>query len=753
MLLFQAATIQPIALNNSGYMQRIANFGLFSGHPIQLPDLLIDYKLPITFSFFAFLSLVTIILFAIEREHRAQVAQKLATDAEVSINPHGYPQQLLKHALRVRMAFIVGLVCLFLFVLLTYQYYNNQIYTMVFASGIFLLNIVGTYFFGSLRRIKETEQLVDKLRAHINQNKIVQQNLLASERRLQEQHASLASLAAMQLNKKFSPRVFIRQLIRQAAETMRTDRVSVWLYSKEKDVLVCDALYDLSTKSYSHGQVLKAEDLPHYFDAIAESRVLAVNHAMAAVCTQELAREYLPKHHIGAILDTSIWQDDALIGVLCHEHVGEARDWQLDEQNYAGSLADLIRLAFELQKRQEVETDLIAHQENVETMIAHRIALIENNAKLFRFLVERAPVSILYMNAANEILEMNPETERISGYKRSDAIGQKYENLFVPAEQQEAHMRDFQDVMQGKVVQGRDLKIKREDGSIIDLSISRRMELDAEGNPVVISIGQDISQKKALEASLIKAREAAEEADRIKSMFVASMSHELRTPLNSIIGFIGVVLQGMSGDLNAKQKDQLNRAYFSAKHLLSLISDVIDISKIEAGYIEANPEKVNIESVLEEVFQTLEHLILEKDLAFSVACDQHLTIETDRRRFFQVVLNLVSNAVKYTEEGHVKVVVKPFKKNVKISVEDTGIGIDEAGIARLFKPFERIDSHLKMKILGTGLGLYLTKNILSLILGGEINVKSELKKGSTFTLVLPYKIPKIDMPAMSSILE
>jgi PAS domain S-box-containing protein len=718
-LLLLKAVAKYLFFSDVGSIQALANANLLGPYSIQLPEVFLTYQLPITVILFVLLSLITLLLLVIERVYRARVAHKLSTDSEaVADVNHG--NRLLGHVQTVRVAFIVGLVCLFVFLLFTYQHYSNQIYTMIFATGIFLLNITGTYFFGSLRRVKETEALVDSLRSHVNHTKIVQQNLLASERRLQEQNASLASLAAMQLNKKFSPKVFIRQLIRQSAETLDVARVSVWVYSKEKDTLECDALYDLATKTYSHGHTLKGSELPHYFDAIAETRVLAVGNALESVNTQELAREYLPKQ---------------------------------DEQNYAGSLADLIRLAFELRKRQEVETDFMAHQENVEAMIAHRISLIENNAKLFRFLVERAPVSILYMNAANEVLEMNPEAERILGYTRDEAIGRRYESLFVPDAQQQDHMRDFQDVMQGKVIQGHDVTIKRADGSTIDLSVSRRMELDAEGNPVVISIGQDISQKKALEASLIKAREAAEAADRIKSMFVASMSHELRTPLNSIIGFIGVVLQGMSGKINAKQKDQLNRAYFSAKHLLSLISDVIDISKIEAGYIEANPESVNVEEVIEEVFQTLEHLIVEKDLAYSVHCDQSVNIETDRRRFFQAILNLVSNAVKYTEQGAVKVIVKPLKKNIKISVEDSGIGMDQEGVARLFKPFERIDSHLKVKTLGTGLGLYLTKNILNLILGGDITVKSKLGEGSTFTIVLPYKIPEINMPAMASILE
>ena len=229
----------------------------------------------------------------------------------------------------------------------------------------------------------------------------------------------------------------------------------------------------------------------------------------------------------------------------------------------------------------------------------------------------------------------------------------------------------------------------------------------------MVAIAQNISQQKALQSNLIVAREAAESADRIKSMFVASMSHELRTPLNSIIGFLGVVLQGMSGELNVKQKDQLSRAYHSAKHLLSLVSDVIDISKIEAGYLQTHIEKVFLKQLFSEVEHAVMHLAEAKHLAFDVDCDDDLQLETDRKRLYQVVLNVVSNALKYTEQGVVKVTAAIKNEMLIISEEDTGVGVAESDVDDLFKPFERIESRLKVKTLGTGLGLYLTRKILA----------------------------------------
>ena len=159
------------------------------------------------------------------------------------------------------------------------------------------------------------------------------------------------------------------------------------------------------------------------------------------------------------------------------------------------------------------------------------------------------------MDIANEVIEMNPEAERISGYSREFAIGKSYDELFSSEETKSYNQALIQKLATSNSLQGEELLVRCADGSTVELSVSRSMDLDADGNPVIISIGQDMSKQKALEASLIKAREAAESADRIKSMFVALMSHELRTPLNSIFGFLDVVLQVMSGGLNVKQKD------------------------------------------------------------------------------------------------------------------------------------------------------------------------------------------------------
>ena len=229
--------------------------------------------------------------------------------------------------------------------------------------------------------------------------------------------------------------------------------------------------------------------------------------------------------------------------------------------------------------------------------------------------------------------------------------------------------------------------------------------------------------------------------DRLKSMFIASMSHELRTPLNSIIGFTGIILQGMTGDINEEQRDQLQRVSRAGKHLLTLITDVIDISKIEAGKIEAYAEEFPLESVLSDALSEMKLQIKEKGLEIEVSMvPEKIVLKTDKKRLFQCVLNYLSNAVKYTEKGKITIFAEAKGDIMQLRVTDTGIGIKEEDLPVLFQSFVRLDSPLKMTVTGTGLGLYLTKKLATEVLGGEVSATSTYGKGSTFTLSIPVDL-------------
>ena len=230
------------------------------------------------------------------------------------------------------------------------------------------------------------------------------------------------------------------------------------------------------------------------------------------------------------------------------------------------------------------------------------------------------------------------------------------------------------------------------------------------------------------------------EASRMKSAFIANMSHELRTPLNAIIGFTGALLMKLPGPLTGEQDKQLNTIRNSARHLLSLINDILDVAKIEAGKVTLELEAVHCQELVQEVAETLRPLARQKGLALEVALHaSEIVLETDRRALTQILLNLLNNAIKFTEKGAVKVSLSlrtaTHPEMVEFTVIDSGAGIRPEDQAKLFQAFSQLDSTSTRHVEGAGLGLYLSQNLANL-LGGSLSFHSDYGQGSVFTLAL-----------------
>ena len=246
---------------------------------------------------------------------------------------------------------------------------------------------------------------------------------------------------------------------------------------------------------------------------------------------------------------------------------------------------------------------------------------------------------------------------------------------------------------------------------------------------------------------LVLATERAEAADRIKSAFLATMSHELRTPLNSIIGFTGIILQGLAGQLNPEQNKQLGMVQTSARHLLALINDVLDLSKIEAGQLKVHMAPFELRASIARAVALLRPFADKKGLTISVAVQPEISqLTSDQRRVEQILINLLNNAIKFSDVGGIKLSAERVlagaeagavaQPAVRICIEDTGIGIKPEVLSTLFQPFRQIDSGLGRQHEGTGLGLAICRRLTSL-LGGSVSAESEWGVGSTFTIVLP----------------
>jgi PAS domain S-box-containing protein len=240
------------------------------------------------------------------------------------------------------------------------------------------------------------------------------------------------------------------------------------------------------------------------------------------------------------------------------------------------------------------------------------------------------------------------------------------------------------------------------------------------------------------------AKERAEAADRVKSAFLATMSHELRTPLNSILGFTGIVLKEMAGPLNREQAKQLGMVQTSARHLLDLINDVLDISKIEAGQLEIRCILFDLRAAVARVTGSVRPLAEKKGLVLRVIeSELPIPMVSDQRRIEQILLNLLNNAIKFTDHGEVTLSVELTEPTsvhpspgVRLRVSDTGIGMRQEDLSLLFQPFRQIDSGLQRQHEGTGLGLAICRRLTGL-LGGTISAESAPGHGSSFTAILP----------------
>lgn len=366
----------------------------------------------------------------------------------------------------------------------------------------------------------------------------------------------------------------------------------------------------------------------------------------------------------------------------------------------------------------------------------------------FRELLDAAPDAIIEVDQDGRILMLNAATERSFGYSRGELLTEPVEVL-VPDHARASHAGHRGHYAAHPVTRpmgtGLELLGRRKDGSTFPVEISLSPVKSDEGFRVTAII-RDISERKESEDRLqaiqtaytheleLRNREV-EEANRHKSEFLAQMSHELRTPLHTVIGFSELLAEETKGPLNDQQRRFINYIYKDSQHLLLLINDILDLSKIEAGKVQLRKEALDICAVLEDAISSIRRVGLQKSIEIHTEVAGALTVDADRLRLKQILYNLLSNAVKFTPEGgHIQIDAAPVAGAAQICVSDTGIGIAPEDRDAVFETFHQAGTAGLRE--GTGLGLPITKRLVEQH-GGRIWLESESGAGSRFTFTIP----------------
>ncbi len=403
-----------------------------------------------------------------------------------------------------------------------------------------------------------------------------------------------------------------------------------------------------------------------------------------------------------------------------------------DEDNQPLALEGIIT---DVTERKKNEKELEQYRENLEELIKERTAALQESEDRFRTIFEYAPVMIDSFDKNGNCLLWNKECEKVLGWSKDevDALENVFSMFYPDPKKQKEVLKSIEDA-DGIF---REFRPRTKYGTERVLTWGN-IRLP---NHTVISVGHDITEHKQVEKALMKAKEEAELASSAKSMFLANVSHEIRTPLNAIIGFSELLTSLIT---NPKEKKYLDSIRSAAKSLLTLINDILDLTKIESGKMKIKAVPVDPQLLFEEIKRIFGLKLSEKKLDLIIDIDPDMTSEVmlDETRIRQVLLNLVGNAVKFTEKGYIKLSMKILSQeksrnlaDLEILVQDSGIGIPEVEKERIFESFKQRYGQSTRKYGGTGLGLSISKRLVEMM-GGSIFVESQLGKGSLFKVVL-----------------
>jgi len=502
---------------------------------------------------------------------------------------------------------------------------------------------------------------------------------------------------------------------------LNTNRVGIWLTNNDATTLRGLSYYDLATNEYAVQDELDISQCIKYRELLQSKRLIIIKDAMKPNPLTPILDGYDP--NIRAMLDAPIRIGGQLAGVVCIEQdtcweYPHERDWTIDEQHFASSLADFMALSIESAERYS----LMRRTETLMSNLPGMVYQCFNDPPDFTFSFVSEGSMALFGFTPDEL--MGNSTLKFFDMVHPDDVALLEEQNAVTLSIGLPLETTFRIIMK--------------DGTIKWIwERSRVVEFNPDGSALLLEgFYTDITEQRRLEA--------AELANRAKSEFLANMSHEIRTPMNAVLGMTDLAARSFP---NESTMEYLSNIKTAGNQLLALINDILDISKVESGAVELVQEKYNVHSMIHDIVTMINVRIGEKALDFIVDDDPDLPAEMigDETRLKQIILNLLTNAVKFTNSGHIIFAINSEKHETEgycklnVSVTDTGSGIRSEDIDTLFNSFTQFDTRMNRGIEGTGLGLAISKNLVELM-DGEVSVESTYGVGSTFSFYVIQKI-------------
>ncbi len=566
---------------------------------------------------------------------------------------------------------------------------------------------------------RENRRLVSLLEADLKVRQSVEHSQVIYNRRLIRQTAALEKIARLEAVRASDLDAAAPDIVRLVGEALRLDRTALWLFSVEKGGMV---LSELACHDVLPGHVpppsLPLEEMGPYLTALNRDRTLMVPQVANDPRLDPLRATILEPGGIVGILHVLLQVGQRPIAILRCE-LRELRQWAGDELNFVDAALNFIAL-------------LSIGQERARAIRAQ----LESEAR-FERMFETSPVGICVLNPDGSIQRANPQLCRFFDRTHDELARQGFAELYAEPRRHAELLARF-----------------RRDGHVQGEEVAFRTGVDQRrwtvmsweplpqgGTDHIVVWLFDVTMQKKAEESLRQAKEQAEAATRAKSSYLATMSHEIRTPMNGVLGMLDLVKRTT---LTHSQRRTLSLIEESAQSLLRIIDDILDFSKIEAGKLEIESVPFSVAEVVEGVAATLAPGARRKGLRVLCAVDTGLppAVMGDPVRVRQVLVNLLGNAIKFTMSGHVCVRVRrlprgpvAMEERLRFTVEDTGIGLTEAQIARLFQPFAQAEISTSRRFGGTGLGLSICRMLVSLM-GGRLGVESVPGQGSRFWVEL-----------------